>query len=263
MIFTPRTGRVLKEIADRLHAVSQSYEKRASLEVLRDTLSQLLQSVTAPAENPADGVETAESIIAQAAGAQNVLRIADKLAIHSFVCQFSMDFDALEKLRLTVDKLIQALRYIGKKEEVSARLAGVLDGIDHGLQALADGEAQLFAAGDKAFASYKSLDQDLSDDWAMAKSAYVLRGIFAKRLEFYQLQQSLVETAKARRASSSPVTINAPSPLTAHEPVPFVPVWVPAEQTAPSDVPRAPVIGAEVDDLMAELEAAINNRPFP
>jgi hypothetical protein len=260
MNFKPRTSQVLNEIAIRLGVVSSDHAKRATLQILKEELALLLVTITARAENPEDGVETAEAIIGQAAGPRNVMLIADKLAVQTFISQFAIDFDPGETLRKTARDLIQALRQVGKKEEVSARLTGVLDGIQYGIDVSDNDENQLFAAGDKAFASYKSLDEVLALDWNLAKEAYGLRRVLAKRLEFYQLQQQMV----GARKFGVPVQFNrtgvSPLPESVAEPVAAEIVALPTGTSEAVETGWSPEI--EFEDLTAELEAAINSRPF-
>jgi hypothetical protein len=245
MNFKPRTSQVLNEIAIQLGVVSSDHAKRATLQILKEELALLLVTITARTENPEDGVETAEAIIGQAAGPRNVMLIADKLAVQTFISQFAIDFDPGETLRKTARNLIQALRQVGKKEEVSARLTGVLDGIQYGIDVLDNDENQLFAAGDKAFASYKSLDQVLALDWNLAKEAYSLRRVLARRAEFHELHQ---KTVAARRHG---VAAELDHEVFVQTLEPVIP-----ESVVPQASFRA------MDDLSAELEASINNRPF-
>jgi hypothetical protein len=262
MVFAPRAARALKEIADQLLALTVASEIPISLEALRDHLRQCLTEITIQGEPPnVDDRRSAEEVIAEVAGAANVMRLADKVVVQTFLSQFPVEFSPEKNLLAAVEKLLLALRQIAKNEEVSARLGTVLDGIESGMEDLAFGPHHLFAAGDKAFASYKSLEEALQTEWSLAKDAYQLKAAFTKRRQFWELHQKILGANMPSYAASARNDLVSPGdPLLAPSDV--------GEQTTPEAVQPAEGEGSEppaqdiVDELTAELEASVFNRPL-
>lgn len=258
MDFTPRTARVLKEIAIGLDGVSVGYGKRATLQALRNALTDLLVDIQLPGEGSVAGFDSAATIIEQAVGSQNVLRVADKLAVQTFIDQFPITFEASDALRDAATNLITALRTIGKNEEVSSKLAAALDSVQRGIDELPQAGDKLILSGDIACIDFPSLDQGLKVEWELAKEAFKLRRVFSRRHEIFNLQRSAVASQKD---ATSGVTRLVTTPIEReHDTAADISEVFAPIISEPAGIETALEPEDDVDELTSELIASISNR---
>lgn len=165
-------------------------------------------------------------------------RVVEKVVVYTFLHQFPVDYEPEAVLRARAVEIVDALKTSNKKDEVSARLAAVLEAIDVGLDALGQSGEALYHAGDKAFTQYKTLGDDLAQEWQLAKDAHSFGRFFEKRRAVTELQNRINFA-------------NRPSYLAeAHRRREV--------ETAETGERTTPVFNPDMEaDLVAELEAAI------